>query len=640
MTTGPTTTRFRDLGLLREWELFDAIDEGFCVIQVIFDGERAVDYRFVEINASFERQTGLSGALGRTMRELSPTHAEHWFEIYGRVARTGESVRFDQGAENLGGRWYNVFAFRVGHPELNLVAILFRDEADRHRVEMALHESQQRLEAALSTARMASWTWDPASDRLVASASMAEVFGLPPGKSIPSGDQGLAAIHPDHRAAHQQLVARALERGEGWHAEFRVVRPVDGQEAWLEERASVSNDPHTGAIRWTGLVWDVTERKRVEETLRDADRRKDEFIATLAHELRNPLAPICNIVELLRRQPSLGPAVEQLRGILERQVRHMTRLVEDLLEVSRITSGKLELRRDRLLLQSVLTAAVETAQPHAQHEFSMFIPPEPLLLHADPVRLAQVFANLLNNARKFTPAGGRISIGAQRHGDGVKVVVRDEGIGIAPADLHRIFEPFVQVSRDSLPSQGLGIGLSLAHSLVKMHGGTIEAHSAGAGRGTEFVVLLPLDEETRPAASTGTEAAAGEAFHQDLLGTVLVVDDKPDNVSTLAMLLDLPDHRVHTAADGEEAVRRAEMLRPDVILMDIGLPGMDGYQACAAIRAQPWSRRAVILAITGWGQEEDRRRSLEAGFDEHLVKPVDSAALLRAVERARSAGRA
>jgi len=489
------TTRFRDLGVLREWELIDAIDEGFCVVQVLFDGERATDYRFVEVNASFERQTGLAGAIGRTMRELAPTHEEHWFETYGHVARTGEPVRFGQGAAQLGARWYNVYAFRVGDPALNLVAILFRDEAERRRVEVALEESRRRLEAALSTARMASWTWAPATDRLDASASVAQVYGLPPGASLSTGNERLALVHPDDHPSHRRLLARAREQREGWHTEFRIVRPCDGEVAWLEEHASVSNDPQTGALRWTGLVWDVTERKRVEQALRDADHRKDEFIATLAHELRNPLAPIRNVVELLRRQPGLAPAVENLRGILERQVRHLSRLVDDLLDVSRITSGKLDLRRERVVLQDVLAVAVEASQPTARHAFEMSVPPQPLFLHADPVRLAQVFANLLNNARKFTPAGNRISLSGQRLGDSARVVVRDEGIGIAPADVRRIFEPFVQVGGDPALSQGgLGIGLSLALSLVRMHGGTIEAHSAGRGQGSEFVVLLPLDE--------------------------------------------------------------------------------------------------------------------------------------------------
>ena len=640
MRNNRTQARLRDRGVLKEWELFDAIDEGFCVIEVIFDRGRAVDYRFVEVNPSFETQTGLVDAVGKTMRELQPHHEEHWFEIYGRVARTGKPERFEQEAAYIGERWYNVFAFRVGPPGLNLVAILFRDEAARKRVEVALQESQQRLEAALLTARMASWEWDPATDRLTSSASMVEVFGLVPGAGVPSGAEALQLVNSEDRERHRALVAGAHEAGEGWHTEFRVTRPRDGKTAWLEEHVITSHDPHTGDARWTGLVWDVTERKLAERALLDADRRKDEFIATLGHELRNPLAPMRNIVELLKRQPGLPPAIEQLRGILERQVRHMTRLVEDLLEVSRITSGKLELRRERVMLQSVITAAVETAQPHDKHQFSFFIPPEPLFLHADPVRLAQVFSNLLHNARKFTPAGGRICLRAEQQGANVSVVVRDEGIGISREDVRRIFEPFVQVGQGQGSLHGgLGIGLALAKSLVRMHGGTLDAHSAGPGQGSEFVIVLPLDGRD-DASSTAVASPAGRSLGEELFGTVLIVDDKPDNVSTLAMLLALPDHRVHTAANGEEAVLRAETLRPDVILMDIGLPGMSGYEACAAIRARPWARRAVMVAITGWGQEQDRRRAFEAGFDDHLVKPVDSTSLLRAIETARAGVRA
>lgn len=635
MRNNRTEARLRDRGLLREWELFDAIVEGFCVVEVIFDGARPVDYRFVEVNASFEAQTGLVDAVGKTMRELQPAHEEIWFEIYGRVARTGNPESFEQEAAHIGERWYQVSAFRVGPAELNLVAILFRDEAPRKRAEVALQESQQRLETALLTARMASWEWDMVTDRLTTSASVTEVFGLAPGAAIPNGAEGLQLLHPDDRDRHRALVTRAREAGEGWHTEFRIVRPRDGQTAWLEEHVITSDDPRTGVRRWTGLVWDVTDRKLAEEALREADRRKDDFIATLGHELRNPLAPMRNIVELLKRQPELPAAVEQMRGILERQVRHMTRLVEDLLEVSRITSGKLELRRERVMLQSVITAAVETAQPHEKHQFSFFIPPEPLFLHADPVRLGQVVSNLLHNARKFTEPGGRISLRTEQQGAKVRVIVRDEGIGIAREDLRRIFEPFVQVGHGHGPLHGgLGIGLALAKSLVRMHGGSIEAQSRGLGQGSEFVVVLPLDEVEKPSpAMHASDRTGGE----ELSGTVLIVDDKPDNVSTLAMLLALPDHRVHTAGSGEEAVRRADALRPDVILMDIGLPGMSGYQACAAIRERPWARHAVIVAITGWGQDEDRRKSLEAGFDDHLVKPVDASTLLRAIETARPA---
>jgi CheY-like chemotaxis protein/two-component sensor histidine kinase len=369
----------------------------------------------------------------------------------------------------------------------------------------------------------------------------------------------------------------------------------------------------------------------MEEALRDADHRKDEFLATLAHELRNPLAAVSNGVQLMRLANGDGPAIEQARAMMERQLSQLVRLVDDLLDVSRITRGKLQLCKERVELTRVLQQALESSGPligAAHHELTVTIPPERILVEADVNRLAQVFSNLLNNAAKYTPEGGRIWLKAERQGSDVVVAVRDTGTGIPPAMLPRIFEMFTQVDRPLERAEGgLGIGLTLVKRLVEMHGGTVEALSEGQGKGTEFVVRLPaiLGTQTQqPATAKDETQPSGPRCR------ILVVDDNRDSADSLAILLDLMGNEVATAYDGLEAIAVAESFRPDTILLDIGLPRLNGYETARRIREQPWSKGVVLIALTGWGQEEDRRRSREAGFDQHLVKPIDPA-MLRAL---------
>jgi CheY-like chemotaxis protein/nitrogen-specific signal transduction histidine kinase len=380
---------------------------------------------------------------------------------------------------------------------------------------------------------------------------------------------------------------------------------------------------------------DVSARKRAErelqranDELRQSARRKDEFLATLAHELRNPLAPISNSLEILKLQAPADQPLQAALEIMGRQLRHLVRLIDDLLEVSRITSGKLELRRERVALATVVEQALETSRPHLRgHEFSVSLPAQPVWLDADPVRLAQVLANLLNNACKYTPPGGRIRLGAERGDASVTLRVRDTGIGIEAAQLPHVFEMFSQAAPAAGGYEGLGIGLALARALVEMHGGTICAASDGPGAGSEFVVTLPAFDEG-PAA--GRERTGGPRAPQR---RILVVDDNEDSTASLAALLRAEGHVVESAADGERAIEAAAAFRPEVVLLDLGLPGMSGLDACRAIRAQPGGAGILIAALTGWGQEEDRRKSSEAGFDAHLVKPVPLAALVALLAR-------
>jgi signal transduction histidine kinase/ActR/RegA family two-component response regulator len=376
------------------------------------------------------------------------------------------------------------------------------------------------------------------------------------------------------------------------------------------------------------LESELTERRRAEHALKDADRRKDEFLATLAHELRNPLAPLRNGLELMRRKSDDPAALEQARSMMERQLRHMVRLVDDLLDISRITMGRLQLHKERIELADVMRTAVETARPlidAPSHQLTVTVAPEPIFVHVDPTRMAQVISNLLNNAAKYTEKGGHIWLTAERIADQAVVSVRDTGIGIPTEHLSHIFEMFSQVAPAMERSQGgLGIGLALASGLIELHGGTIEARSGGADKGSEFIVRLPVAEA--PVAQPGSQP---DRVIADAAGNVriLVVDDLRDAADSMAMMLETMGHDVRTAYDGLEAVQNAATFQPNIILLDIGLPRMNGYEVARRIRDEPWGGNVALVALTGWGQDADKRQSLEAGFDHHLTKPVDLVAL-------------
>jgi signal transduction histidine kinase/ActR/RegA family two-component response regulator len=386
---------------------------------------------------------------------------------------------------------------------------------------------------------------------------------------------------------------------------------------------------------------DLIERRRSEDALRHADRRKDEFLMTLAHELRNPLAPIRSAVDLMKRIPTTQTEdAAWARDVLDRQTALMARLLDDLLDVGRIAGDKLELRTRHMDIGTLLTEAVEMNRPLVEefgHDLTVAVPTEPMYLDADPARLSQVFGNLLNNAFRYTPSGGRIQVTAERLGNDAIVKVRDTGIGIPADRLSNIFDMFSQVDRSLERSQrGLGIGLHLVKRLVEMHGGLVTAKSDGLGKGSELIVKLPLladsaqpDVPATPAATELTQVPARR---------ILVVDDNVDAAESLAMLLDVCGHQTHVAHDGLAAVEAADRLRPDVILLDIGLPKINGFEACRRIRQRPWGRDIVVIALTGWGQEVDRRRSRESGFDHHIVKPVEHAALVKLLTPGRSEG--
>jgi signal transduction histidine kinase/ActR/RegA family two-component response regulator len=391
---------------------------------------------------------------------------------------------------------------------------------------------------------------------------------------------------------------------------------------------------------------DISDRKRMEfalreneqrladsaAALRDADRRKDDFLATLAHELRNPLAPIRNGIQVLRLIAAANPTLERTSQMMERQMQHLVRLVDDLLDVSRITRGKIKLRRDLVLLNEVVSSAVESCQalfePHG-HLLSVTLSTEPLCVLGDPDRLRQVFANLLSNAAKFTPKEGAVWISLEASAGFALVRVKDTGIGIPPERLKQVFEMFAQVNTPA-GNDGLGIGLSLARQLVTLHGGRIEACSEGIGKGSEFTVCLPLVDVMGPP----SDIAPSDQSPSSPRKRVLIVDDNVDAAESLAQVLEFKGHVATVASGGREAVDRAREDPPDIILLDLGMPGMDGLTAARLIRKQPGGADIRIIALTGWGHQRDRQRTREAGMSEHLVKPVDPEALVAIVEGA------
>lgn len=613
--------------------LFESIDEGFCIIQMIFDDDdNPVDYRFLQINPAFARETGLENALGKSMREMIPDHDKHWFQIYGHVALARIAVRFEDYSQTLQ-RWFSVFAFPIAEPANRQVGLIFSNITERKRAEQAIKYHSDEIQTLLNAVPLGVYLVD-ADFCIRAVNPIAEpVFPDIPGGVI--GRDFDEVIHNlwEKRYADEvvEIFRHTLTTGQPYvsreRAEYRIDRDIVEYYEWRLDRITLPDGRYGVVCCFRDISEEIQTRKEIEQSrdaLRETDRRKNEFLAMLAHELRNPLAPIRNVAQILRLPELDARAREAASDMLDRQINQMVRLVDDLLDVSRITRGKIVIRKQRIELASIVNQAIETVRQFCEskhHRLTVNLPPRPIYLDADPARLIQVVGNLLSNAYKFTQPDGDIRLTVERENAHALIRVLDNGIGIADEQRSRIFEMFTQVDTSlERPQSGLGIGLTLVKNLVEMHQGSVEVYSDGIGKGSEFIVRLPVApgasgyRPAKPSARNKTPAVPRR---------ILVVDDNVDLTRSLVTLLKLAGHDVHTRADGLEAVTAAEQLHPDVILLDIGLPGLNGYEAARRIRKLQTDNSTVLVAMTGWGQEEDRRRSKEAGFDVHMVKPLD-----------------
>jgi len=506
------------------------------------------------------------------------------------------------------------------------ILLAFEDITERRRLEDERRELEVRFTSLVKNIRDHSiFTLDPQGHITSWNREAEKILGYTETEVL--GQHFSTIFTPEDREAGVPAQELSTAMSEGRAEDERWHMRKNGQRFWALGIVTPTQDASGAHTGYSKILRDMTDRKRAEEGLHQADKRKDEFLATLAHELRNPLAPIRNGLQLLRL--TTDPATwAQAREMMERQLAQMVRLVDDLLDISRITRNKLELRKAPVELWAVVQSAVETARPQIEasgHTLTVTLPPQPIHLNADLTRLAQVFWNLLNNSAKYTEPGGRISLVAEMQGGEAVVTVQDNGIGLAAESMSGLFEIFSQVDRSLERAQGgLGIGLALVKGLTEAHGGRVEARSDGVGRGSTFIVRLPVTERKPPAGRP--QADATQPASQ---GRILVVDDNRDGAASLAMLLTVMGNDTRTAHDGLEGVELAEAFRPDLIVLDIGLPKLNGYDACRRIREKPWAKDTLIVAATGWGQDDDRRRSKEAGFDYHLVKPVEAAELNR-----------
>jgi PAS domain S-box-containing protein len=469
---------------------------------------------------------------------------------------------------------------------------------------------------------------DPACRFIFGNRALSSLIGLPQDANIsltpPAGEQPQYRIQRDGKdiPPDQLPMQYAIAHRTAVSNEIEIVR-ADGSVVYVQNDVEPLYDTHGQIYGCVSVCVDLTDRKLAEMGLRDADRRKDEFLATLSHELRSPLAPIRSAIEVIRLARGDAEVIERARATMERQLLHLVRITDDLLDVARVTQNKVQLQRERIDLRTVLHSAIEATRPmiDAQgHTLTMHLPEDPIWADVDFTRIAQALSNLLSNAAKYTEPGGHISVTATSLGRNATITVSDTGIGIPPMLLPRIFDMFtqLQVHRDRTYG-GLGVGLTLARRLVQLHGGTLNASSEGPGRGSQFAIRLPLETIAPP-----TEAPSGgdQAASRHVGCRVLIAEDNPDAAEMMSLMLSIKGHDVRIAADGEQAVAIGGSFDPQIAFVDIGLPRMDGFEVARRLR-DLLGRRVLLVALTGWGQDEDRRRSREAGFDHHLTKPPE-----------------
>jgi PAS domain S-box-containing protein len=591
------------------------------------------DLRFVRVNAVLAEMNGISAAehAGKPLAEIVPDLAPKIEAEFRRVVETGEP-RLDveitgetDSAPGIQRTWRESwFPLRDAEGRITGLNVIAQEITERRRAQDELRRLTEELQIVTDTMAAPVTRCGKDLTYLWVNRHYAEWLERPVEEII-----GRPIEHVVGEAAMQRLrphFERVL-RGETVRYEDQVDFRGIGRR-WIQAVYSPTYDTAGAVDGWVAVVVDIQARKEAEDELRVADARKERFLATLAHELRNPLAPLRNALEILKH-PSVTPAAaDAARGTMERQLSHAVRLVDDLLDLSRINRDALELRLEKCELAAIVAQALETARPYidgGNHPFEVSLPDVPVVLRADPVRLSQVLSNLIHNACKFSDPGQPVRL-TVRHDEGwVQISVRDEGIGFEPENRERLFEMFAQFSPSLARSRGgLGVGLSIVRRLVEMHGGRVEAFSAGPGKGSEFRVSLPEIALSTSAAAPFLRVPPPSPMAAK---RILVVDDNRDSASSLAALLELSGNAVRTAHDGFEAVRLTEEFEPDVVLLDIGLPGIDGYEAARRIRSLARGRKILLVAVTGWGQSEDRKRSRQAGFDHHMVKPLRASAL-------------
>lgn len=600
--------------------------------------------RYSYVNDAAEKAFGMprSELIGKTDREIFRPETAALFVEHDRLALRSEAgVRLIETLADEAGMPHHSIVHKFPIPDgdgrTSLVGGIAIDVTDRLNAEQELRRHKERLELAQRAGRIGSFEWQISTGEVEWSAMEEELLGLPPGSFNGSFEHWKRAIHSDDRKRVVAECFRSVRTRTDLDLQFRIVRP-DGELRWIAVRGKIYADDQGQPLRMVGVNVDITERKLAELARQDADRRKDVFLATLAHELRNPLAPVQNSLELLKFPGVDQDTARQARDMMERQVQQLVRLVDDLLDVSRVMRGKIDLRTERVQLPDIVSRAAEMVQLLMQqhrHTLTIELPNEPMTLNADPIRLSQVLSNLLTNAAKYTEPQGTIVLSARRDDSQLVISVRDNGIGISRDMLPHVFELFVQADQAIARAQGgLGIGLTLVKNLVELHGGTIEANSQGPGHGSEFIMRLPL-LATDEAGSNGIPSGIAPSSPRRRR-RLLVVDDNQDAARSLAMLLRVQGHDVMVSHDGPSALQVGETFHPEMVFLDLGMPGMDGYEVARRFRRHPGLQHVVLTALTGWGQTEDRRRTAEAGFDHHLVKPAEITELDRVISQLHS----
>ena len=591
-------------------------------------------------NPGFVKLIGDRAVVGRTVADALPDAvAQGYLALLDEVYRTGQPF-------SASGSRYVVQAAPEGQIDDRYLDFVFQpitgndgsisgilvqgvDVTSRAEADRARALDRARLDYATRLSGVGFWYCNLPFDELQWDERVKDHFFFPPTTRV-TIDDFYARVHPEDRTATRQAIDASIRDRTPYDIVYRTVHPGSGAVKWIRALGGTDYASDGTPTHFDGVTVDVSAQKldqqklaSLNHQLRQQDRRKDDFIATLSHELRNPLAPIRAAAKVIA-SPQVAPAqLQRAQLIIERQVTHMALLLDDLLDVARITQGKLQLKKETVALIDVVDAAVEAVRPalnSKNHELSLSLPTEPVLLDADPLRLSQILSNLLTNAAKYSDAGSHIQVAGAIQGDRVSLSVKDNGIGIPSESITGIFEMFSQIEGVTGRSDGgLGIGLALVKGLTELHGGTVEARSGGLGHGSEFIVRLPFV----PSHPATPPLITDPALKASVRRRILIADDNKDAAESLSMVLELAGHEVRVANLGRTALSLAQAFRPDTALLDIGMPDLSGYEVAQDLRRQPWGTKIQLIALTGWGQENDRRRAIEAGFDHHLTKPID-----------------